>query len=163
MGVLCLVLVLLFSTLCPSTFAFILTGKRELHFRCLPDVLLLLVLCVLLLVPWVGLQFVIVVFLFILTCFSHISVIIGPLRDKTCLRVSDKASFKPVSSATETSKKIEISPVVSLHMILSRKRITKALISLSGCAGWSAPVLFTNLRRQVFSRRSPYDMHCVHY
>ena len=27
-------------------------------------------------------------------------------------------------------------------MILSKKRITKALIRLRGCAGWSAPVLF---------------------
>ena len=38
-------------------------------------------------------------------------------------------------------------------MILSNKRITKALIRLRGCAGWSAPVLFAHLRRQVFSRR----------
>ena len=29
--------------------------------------------------------------------------IYGPRREKTCLRVSDKASFKSVSSATETS------------------------------------------------------------
>ena len=29
-GVLCLVLVMLFSTLCPSSFAIILMGKREL-------------------------------------------------------------------------------------------------------------------------------------
>ena len=40
-------------------------------------------------------------------------------------------------------------------MILSKKRITKALIRLRGCAGWSAPVLFANPRRQVFSRRGP--------
>ena len=40
-------------------------------------------------------------------------------------------------------------------MTLSNKWITKALISLRGCAGWSAPVLFANLRRQVFSRRGP--------
>ena len=32
----------------------------------------------------------------------------------------------------------------------------KALIRLRGCAGWSAPVLFTNPRRQGFSRRGPY-------
>ena len=41
-------------------------------------------------------------------------------------------------------------------MILFIKRITKALIRLRGCAGWSAPVLFANPRRQVFSRRGPY-------
>ena len=29
-------------------------------------------------------------------------------------------------------------------MVLSKKRITKALIRLHGCAGWSAPVLFAN-------------------
>ena len=33
-------------------------------------------------------------------------------------------------------------------MVLSEKRITKALIRLRGCAGWSAPVLFANPRRQ---------------
>ena len=43
-------------------------------------------------------------------------------------------------------------------MILSEKRITKALIRLRGCAGWSAPVLFANPRRQVFSRRGPFDL-----
>ena len=41
-------------------------------------------------------------------------------------------------------------------MILSNKRLTKALIRLRGCAGWFAPVLFANPRRQVFSRRGPY-------
>ena len=41
-------------------------------------------------------------------------------------------------------------------MVLSKKRITKALIRLRWCAGWSAPVLFANPRRQVFSRRGPY-------
>ena len=43
-------------------------------------------------------------------------------------------------------------------MILSKKRITKALIRLRGCAGWSAPVLFASPRRQVFSRRGPYSI-----
>ena len=41
-------------------------------------------------------------------------------------------------------------------MVLSKKRITKALIRLRACEGWSAPVLFANLRRQVFSRRGPF-------
>ena len=35
----------------------------------------------------------------------------------------DKECFKPVSSAIETSLKIEISPAVNLHMILSKKLI----------------------------------------
>ena len=33
--------------------------------------------------------------------------------------------------------------------------MTKELIRLRGCAGWSAPLLFANLRRQVFSRLGP--------
>ena len=45
------------------------------------------------------------------------------------------------------------------------KRITKALISLHGCADWSAPLLFTNHRRQVFSRRGSFRLdnfeHCI--
>ena len=40
-------------------------------------------------------------------------------------------------------------------MILSSKRITKSLIRLRGYAGWSAPLLFANLRRQVLLRRGP--------
>ena len=41
-------------------------------------------------------------------------------------------------------------------MILSKKRIIKALISLRGRAGWVAPLLFANPERQIFSRRGPY-------
>ena len=86
----------------------------------------------------------------------------GPRCEKNCFRgwgggggCFDKECFKPVSSAKETSLKIEISPAASLHMILSKKQ-KKALIRLRRCAGWSAPVLFTNPRRQGFSRRGPY-------
>ena len=39
-----------------------------------------------------------------------------------------KARLKPVISAAETSSKIVISPVASLYMILSKKRITKSLM-----------------------------------
>ena len=56
---------------------------------------------------------------------------------------------------TETSQKNEISRLTSLDMVLSKTRITKALIRLRGCAGWSAPLLIANPRRQVFSRRGP--------
>ena len=35
-------------------------------------------------------------------------------------------------------------------MMLSNKRIAKALIRLRRCAGWSAPLFFANPRRQVF-------------
>ena len=71
---------------------------------------------------------------------------------------SDKARLKPVSSATETSYKIEISLLASLYMIFSNKGITKVLIRLRGCPGWSAPVLFAKLRRQVFSHRGPFKI-----
>ena len=50
-------------------------------------------------------------------------------------------------------------------MILSYKRITKALIRLRGCAGWSAPLLFADPRRQVFSRRGLFNIvvKCVNF
>ena len=59
---------------------------------------------------------------------------------KSVFGVSDKVRLKSVSSATETSQNIEISPVnftgTSLHMILSKKRIKKG-------ADQSAPLLLT--------------------
>ena len=70
----------------------------------------------------------------------------GPGRDKSVFKVSDKTRLKPVSSATETSWKIEISPVASLEMILFKKRKTKGLICLPECAGWSASFLFPNIK-----------------
>ena len=71
--------------------------------------------------------------------------LIGPRREKTCLRGFRQSQFH----TGLLSYKIEISPVASLNMVLSKKRITKALIRLRGCAGWSAPVLFAKPRRQV--------------
>ena len=52
--------------------------------------------------------------------------------------------FKVVCPAIETSQKTEISQVASLDMVLSNKRITKVLIRLHRCAGWSAPLLFAH-------------------
>ena len=69
--------------------------------------------------------------------------------------------LKAVSSATETSWKTEISLVASLDMILFKKRKTKALIRLRGCADWSAPLLFTSPLRQVFSRRGPFQNYTL--
>ena len=80
----------------------------------------------------------------------------GLAATKLAFKVFDKVCFKPVSTATETSYKIKVLLVASLDIILSNKQITKALISLRGCAGWSPPLLFPNPRRQVFSRQSPY-------
>ena len=70
------------------------------------------------------------------------------VEGKHVIGVSDKVRFKPVSWASETSQKIEISLVASLDIILSNKRITKALIRL----GWSESLLLANPPRQVFSR-----------
>ena len=58
--------------------------------------------------------------------------------------VSHKVRFKPVSSATETSKNIEILHVLRLASMISRLRITKVLISLCECAGWSVLLLLVN-------------------
>ena len=55
------------------------------------------------------------------------------------------------------ARKLKFLRVARLNMVLSKKRVTKALIRLRGCAGWSAPVLFANPQRQVFSRRGPYQ------
>ena len=55
----------------------------------------------------------------------------GPRCEKNCFRgwggggCFDKECFKSVSSAKETSLKIEISPAASLHMILSKKQKKK--------------------------------------
>ena len=88
---------------------------------------------------------------------THCSCYMGRDPRKPVFRVSDKGRLKPVSSAKETSRKIEISREASLDMILSKTRITKVLIRLRRCAGWSVPLLFANYRRQVFSRRGPYS------
>ena len=79
----------------------------------------------------------------------------GLVARKPVFGVSNKARQKPVSSATQTSLNLEISSVARLHMILSKKKITKVLIRLRGCAGWSVPVLFASSSRQVFSHRGP--------
>ena len=50
--------------------------------------------------------------------------------------------------------KFHLQQVYIWYFPKSKKK--KALIRLRGCAGWSAPVLFTNPRRQGFSRRGPY-------
>ena len=79
----------------------------------------------------------------------------GLVARKPGFGVSDKATFKPVSSATESSQKIQISFQASLHMILSKKGITKVLIRLHGCTGWSAPVLFATPQKTGFLATTP--------
>ena len=52
-------------------------------------------------------------------------------------------------------------------MIISKKRITNALISLRGCAGWSAPLLFANPEDRFVASRPIYtcimSMYCFTY
>ena len=79
----------------------------------------------------------------------------GLVARKPVFGVFVEARLKAVYSATETSWKIEISPVASLHMLLSKKRITKVMIRLCRCTGWYVSLLLANPRRQVFSRRGP--------
>ena len=61
--------------------------------------------------------------------------------------VSDKVRHKPACAATEASYSNEISAIESWDITLSRQRTTKALIRLC----WSAPLLFANDIRHVFS------------
>ena len=65
--------------------------------------------------------------------------------------VSDQVRLKLACSGTETSYSLEISAIESRDIILSMQRKTKALISLRGCTGWSAPLLFAYDIRHVFS------------
>ena len=76
----------------------------------------------------------------------------GPQCDKTCLRDSDKARLKAVSSAT--SMKSEILPEASHDMILSNKQITKVLTRLRGCPGWSG-LCCSQTPKNRFSRVRP--------
>ena len=69
-------------------------------------------------------------------------VIIGPRCEKT-------SGFKSVSSATSNSLKIEISLVASLDMILSKKRITMALISLGGCCSQTTEDRFSRVKAHI--------------
>ena len=79
----------------------------------------------------------------------------GLVARKPSFGVPDQASFKPVFSATETKLDNWNFTCSSLHIILSKKRITKALIRLRGCAGTSAPVLFANPPKTGFPVRGP--------
>ena len=53
------------------------------------------------------------------------------------------------------ARKEKFSLVISVEVIFSNKRITKVLIRLRGCAGWSAHLLLANPRRQGFWHLGP--------
>ena len=84
----------------------------------------------------------------------------GLVTRKPVFAVSGEVRFKLACSATETSQKVEISLVASLDVLLSKKQKIKALNRLRGCAGWSVPLLFQTLRRQVLLRQGPYGIVC---
>ena len=92
------------------------------------------------------------------TDFSH--TIWASSRENLSLGFPTKRVANQSLQLQRLARKFEISLVASLDMILLDTRITKALIRLRGCAGWTAPVLFANPQRQFFSRRGPYVLCC---
>ena len=70
---------------------------------------------------------------------------IWPRREKSCL-----CSYRQCGTQTSLlshkrlAKKMIFYIEARLDIILTKKRMTKALISLRGCAGWSMPLLFAN-------------------
>ena len=89
----------------------------------------------------------------------------GPRCEKNCFRGGGGGgggggvSTKSVSNQSPQLKRLAWKLKFHLQQVYIwhfPKRKKKALIRLRGCAGWSAPVLFTNPRRQGFSRRGPY-------
>ena len=73
---------------------------------------------------------------------------------------SDEVRLKLACSATEASMRLEILVTETRDITLSRQRTTKALISLRGCAGWSALLLFAYDLRHLFSWPGSY-IFCV--
>ena len=54
---------------------------------------------------------------------------------KPVFGVCDLVGLKPAYSVTEISQSFEILDLASIGIILARKRMTKTLIRLRGCAG----------------------------
>ena len=61
---------------------------------------------------------------------------------KTVFGISNQVRLKLACSDSETISSLEILEKTGTGIILSKKRSTKVLIRLRGCAGWSAPLLF---------------------
>ena len=66
-------------------------------------------------------------------------------------QVSGQVRLKLACSFTEASIRLGILVTETRDITLSRQRITKALIRLCGCAGWSEPLLLVYDIRHVFS------------
>ena len=72
-----------------------------------------------------------------------------------------EVALYPVPSLYPTQRGCYSLLVASLDMILSNKRITKALIRLHGSAGWSVPLLFANTKTGFLAPR-PICQNDVH-
>ena len=83
---------------------------------------------------------------------------IGPRRNKTCLRGFRQSDIQTNLLSRRDQLENWNFALASLDMILFIKRITKALIRLRICADWFAPLFLVYPRRQVFSRRRPYNI-----
>ena len=64
----------------------------------------------------------------------------GLIARKVVYGIYDQAIPKPAPQLQRLATKV----VASLEMVLSNMRITRMLIRLLRCAGWSAPLLFAN-------------------
>ena len=67
--------------------------------------------------------------------FLKVSLYLSHNTRKPVFGICDKVRLKPVCSADETSKGLEIFAIASRSILLSRQRTTKALIRLRACAG----------------------------
>ena len=91
---------------------------------------------------------------FVLDCTKHN--IWASSWENVSLGVSGQVRLKLACSATEDSIRLESLVTETRGITLSRQRITKVLIRLRGCAGWSAPLLFAYDVRHVFSWLGSY-------
>ena len=84
--------------------------------------------------------------------FQLCSLIWRPDMRKSTFGVSDQVRLKPVCSATETSRVIACSNLDYYSFNMGKK----LLIKLSGCSGWSAPLLFACKKIRFSSVSCPY-------
>ena len=75
---------------------------------------------------------------------------------KPFIGASTKVMLIQSFSSIETSLKIETTLVTTLDMMLSNKWITKAVVKLCWCTGWSELLLFAYHPRPVFSDQGLY-------
>ena len=78
-------------------------------------------------------------------------------RQNLFLEFPTKRDSNQSSQVQGLARKNNIPLVASFDMMISKNRITKAIISLCACAGWYATLLFANPEVKC-SRRSPYTV-----